>query len=111
MNSKFTSILYSILSHSFTVCDSNSSVVREVSSESSATETAKGSLAAVVDTALHTVSYYVPACDLVGGAAVFEPVGDSVNVSHALLGDSLLWNGDGDASVFTGDNSSALFSS
>lgn len=133
MNLKFTSILGGVLSIAFTACDSgssssalddalsssyvlgegasSSSAAGEVSPESSASETAKGSFAANIDTAAHKVSYYTPTCNPVGGTAVFSSNGDTVNASYTLSGDSLLWNEEGDASVFTGDNSGALFGS
>lgn len=133
MNLKFTFIFGGVLSIAFTACDSgssssalddalsssyalgegasSSSAAGEVSPESSASETAKGSFAAYIDTAAHKVSYYTPTCNSVGGSAVFSSNGDTVNASYALSGDSLLWNEEGDASVFTGDNSGALFGS
>lgn len=126
MKLKYASAVCGVLCAAFfTACDSgssssalgegasSSSAVGEVSPESSAAEVAKGSFAAVVDTASRTVSYYVPTCNLVGGVAVFESAGDTVNASYALSGDSLLWSEeddeDLDVSVFTGENGGSLF--
>lgn len=98
----------------FTACDSGSSAsALEEGLSSSSAEAALGAFSASVDTVARTVTYYVPTCKLVGGAAVFEPVGDTVNASYALSGDSLLWteedDEDTDVSVFTGGNGGSLF--